>query len=143
MSRSGYSYDYEGFNLWQAIVTRSLKSKRGQKALQDILTALDAMPEKKLITNSFACSDGLCTLGVLAHHRGVDVQDLEPEYCHEWGSDPVDRDRASERFDISGAMVAEIMHENDEGSFQPETDEQRWSRMRKWVARQLESANGG
>lgn len=46
------------------------------------------------------------------------------------------REDVAKAFGIAEAMAAEIMFENDEysGYWQSETPEQRWSRMRQWIA---------
>ena len=79
----------------------------------------------------------MCTLGALAKLRGVDVSDLEPTdepYDNEVPT--VDSRIVGNRLDIAPSMAAEIMYENDE-SWSPETAEQRWERMRRWVDRHL------
>ena len=49
MSRSGYSDDYEGLGLYRQTVENALRGKRGQAFLRELLEALDALDEKKLI----------------------------------------------------------------------------------------------
>ena len=53
MSRSGYTEDGDCDNpiylLWPSIVERSIKGKRGQAFLKELLADLDAMPDKRLI----------------------------------------------------------------------------------------------
>jgi hypothetical protein len=138
MSRSGYSDDCENVWLWRGAVVRSLKGKRGQRALRDIAEALDAMPEKKLGSNSFGVKGAeCCTLGALAVSRGVDMTDLEPESDPDGWTAEVDRDVAGHRLDIAPAMVAEVMFMNDEGSCGLESPEERWIRMRVWVAARI------
>ena len=112
MSRSGYSDDCDNLELWHAAVNRAMKDKRGQKALQEIVEALDKMPEKKLIQGSFTVG-GFCTLGALAQYRNIDVSDFNPEENdgEVW---PVNRKTVSARLDIAPSMVAEIMFMNDE-----------------------------
>lgn len=140
MSRSGYSDDCEDLNLYRGAVERAMAGKRGQKAFRDIVSALDAMPEKVLISASFSRGDDMCTLGALAHKRGVDMSDLEqpesdPEYA-EW----VDSHAVGFRLDIAPSMAAEVMYMNDEhhGSYDS-SPEQRWERMRKWAVSKLKT----
>ena len=85
--------------------------------------ALDAMPDKRLIADSLQAEGEFCTIGVLGAKRGVDMAALDPD----------DREAVGEAFGISPAMASEIVFMNDEGSWQTETPEQRWVRMRKWV----------
>ena len=141
MSRSGYSYDYEGLELYRAAVEKAIKGKRGQTALRDLLQALDQMPEKKLIRNSFSCEDGVCSLGALAKLREADTTDLEAVKGM-WGEyEKVDQQRVGKLLNIAPSMAAEIMFMNDEGAVNLETDEERWTRMRWWVVSMLRKEN--
>jgi hypothetical protein len=125
MSRSGYSYDLDNWDLirWRGAVASATRGKRGQKLLRDLRDALDAMPEKQLIAHELVCDDGVCALGALAQHRGLDVSDV----------DPYDRSTVAGTFGIADALAAEIVYENDEIA----TPEQRWRRMRAWVESQI------
>ena len=125
MSRSGYNDDCGGWDLirWRGAVNSALKGKRGQAFLAELRDALDAMPDKRLIADSFQAEGEFCTIGVLGAKRGVDMAVLDPD----------DREAVGEAFGISPAMASEIVFMNDEGSWQTETPEQRWVRMRKWV----------
>lgn len=158
MSRSGYSDDCEGIGLWRGAVASAIKGRRGQKLLRELAAALDAMPEKRLIAGELQAPSGeFCTLGVLGHARGIDMETM----------DPYDRQGVAELFDIAPAMAAEIVFENDEVNdgwewkeveicgpmrdFSPFWDrrtryarldipnaaEARWTAMRKWVADRL------
>lgn len=140
MSRSGYSEDCEGaaLNLWRGAVNSAINGKRGQAFLQETLAALDAMPEKRLTTDSLhePASGEFCTLGAVGAARGMDLRPLE--YA--------DRKPIAKAFGISEAMAAEIMFENDEGDYyvlasREATAEARWSRMRAWVAANIKKPN--
>lgn len=144
MSRSGYSDDYEGVNLWRGAVNRAIKGKRGQRMLRELLAALDAMPDKTLAADSLVTTDGeYCTLGVLGAVRGLDLKSIDPE----------DSDAVARAFGVAPALVREVVYENDESedgchcvagkwTYQAETPAERWTRMRKWVERQIASAPG-
>lgn len=125
MSRSGYNDDCGGWDLirWRGAVSSALKGKRGQAFLVELRDALDAMPDKRLIADSLQAEGEFCTIGVVGAKRGVDMAVLDPD----------DREAVGEAFGISPAMASEIVFMNDEGSWQAETPEQRWQRMRKWV----------
>lgn len=126
MSRSGYSDDCDGWELicWRGAVNSAIKGKRGQAFLIELRDALDAMPEKRLITEELEADGQFCTLGVLGAKRGIDMK----------GVDPDDRESVAALFGIAPAMAAEIVFENDEvGSWRNESPEDRWKRMRKWV----------
>ncbi len=152
MSRSGYD-DGESDNpigyLWASIVGRAIEGKRGQKLLRDLAAALDALPEKRLVSGSFLRNDGeVCTLGALGKARGLDMSDLEKaardnidDYC-------VDVARPAGRvFDVARSMAAEIMYQNDTAPYGGlygypdlggvETPAARWQRMRAWVQRRI------
>lgn len=128
MSRSGYSDDCEGngIELYRQAVHRAIHGKRGQKLLLELAAAMDAMPEKKLITEELVTADGACcTLGVICKARGI--TELPDAY---------DAESVGMRLGIARSMAAEIAYENDE-FFRHETPEQRWTRMRAWVAENL------
>jgi hypothetical protein len=158
MSRSGYTEDCDdqwALIRWRGAVNAGIKGKRGQAMLRELLAALDAMPDKRLVANSLVSEDGeFCTLGVLGKARGVDLETLDPD----------DRETVAHTFGISVAMAAEIMWENDEaiggwrwveyelcGPVRPRypdwgshrirrsvldetAPERRWRYMRDWVA---------
>lgn len=132
MSRSGYSDDCENLGLWRQAVNRAITGKRGQAFLTELLAALDAMPDKRLITESLESEGCFCTLGVIGNARGMDMSDIDYEDAEEVGK----------VFGISQAMAAEIEFMNDEMGFsyelrRQETEEERWTRMREWVAKSL------
>ena len=129
MSRSGYTDDYdEGINLYRGAVTKALQGKRGQKLLRELLAAMDAMEEKKLISDELINENGqCCALGVVAKVRGLDVRGLDEE----------DSEMIAKTFNIADAMAREVAFMNDEGGCYQETDEERFTRMRAWVVSQI------
>jgi len=132
MSRSGYSDDIDGWDLirWRGAVTSAIKGKRGQAFLQEMLAALDAMPNKVLIAESLVEEDGaVCAMGAVALKRGIDVSHV----------DPYDREEVAQTFGISPAMAAEIAYANDDGSWRHVTPEERWTRMRAWVVAHIQA----
>lgn len=131
MSRSGlYEDDGDdplGFGRFRGRVASAIRGKRGQAALKELLAALDAMPDKRLIAHNLVDADGEhCTLGVLGAARGLPMDDLDPE----------DYDRVAEAFGIAPVMVQEIEFMNDEGPSRT-TPEERWRDMRKWVSERI------
>lgn len=142
MSRSGYTDeggDDWAMIRWRGAVASGIRGHRGQRLLRELLQALDEMPEKRLIANSFAADGGYCTLGVIGAKRGAKMPnagDYEEYEGHE-----LSRHAAAE-LDIAPAMAAEIMFLNDEGFWgcynEEETPEGRWLRMRNWVAEQIQ-----
>ena len=125
MSRSGYSDDCEFLDLYRANVDRAIAGKRGQAFLREMAAALDAMPVKRLIGDQLVDSSGeVCGIGAVCEARGVDVSGID--YYS-----PSDVARA---VGIATALAAEIEWINDGCN---ETPEQRWTRVRKWVADNL------
>lgn len=130
MSRSGYSDDIDNWRLikWRGQVASAIRGRRGQSLLRDMLAALDAMPEKKLIESELQTTDGdVCALGAAGKARGVDMSTLDPEEPR----------MVAAAFDIAHQLAAEIAYMNDEVTYYTETPEQRWTRMREWVAAQI------
>jgi hypothetical protein len=129
MSRSNYSddYDQQQLAMWRGQVASAIRGKRGQAFLRDLLAALDAMPEKRLITNSLEAAGEVCAIGSLGRARGIDMSNIDPE----------DSETVAGTFNIADQLAREVVYENDEGTWKPETPEERWSRMRAWVASQI------
>ena len=126
MSRSGYSDDCEFLDLYRANVDRAIAGKRGQAFLREMAAAMDAMPVKRLIGDQLVDSSGeVCGIGAVCEARGVDVSGID--YYS-----PCDVARS---VGIATALAAEIEWINDERN---ETPEQRWTRVRKWVADNLQ-----
>ena len=133
MSRSGYSEDYDSewdIIRWRGAVKSALRGKRGQAFLRETLAALEALPERKLVTNELVKLGCYCTLGAVGKARGMDMQQIDPE----------DEDTVAGRFGLPRAMACEIMYENDEAGPWQETPEQRWQRMHRWVKSNIKEA---
>jgi hypothetical protein len=125
VSRSGYvdDGDLAATNLWRGAVRSALRGRRGQAFLREMLAALDAMPEKRLVTSDLETSAGdVCALGALGRARAMNMSGLDPE----------DHENVAAAFGVAHALACEIMYENDE-FWQPESPENRWWRMRRWV----------
>lgn len=129
MSRSGYSDECDQWQLicWRGAVASALKGNRGQAFLREMITALDALPEKALVVEELEKDGEVCALGSVGKLRGMDMAHIDPE----------DRGQVANAFGIAEAMAAEIMYENDEWSHSPES---RWLHMRKWAEGQLLTA---
>ena len=133
MSRSGYSDDdCDNWSLikWHGAVKSAIRGNRGQTFLREMLAALDALPEPKLIVGELEEEDGsVCALGAVGKARGLDMS----------GIDPYDRETVAAKFGIASAMAAEIMYENDEDfCWAKVSPEQRFQRMRKWIESQIQ-----
>ena len=136
MSRSGYDDDYCDDELaagrWRGMVASAIRGRRGQAFLREMLAALDAMPEKRLIAEDLVNEDGdVCAMGVVGRCRGLDMENLDPE----------DPEQVAKFFGIAEPLVQEIAYENDEkriwdaklNGCRDATPEERWWRMREWV----------
>ena len=128
MSRAGYSEDCDGWALirWRGQVASAIRGKRGQAFLRELIEALDAMPEKRLIANDLEAAGNVCAIGSVGARRGTDMSKLDPE----------DPDGIASAFGIAQQLVREIEFMNDEAAWN-ETPEERWARMRAWAASQL------
>ncbi len=129
MSRSGYSEDCEYLDLWRSNVERTIGGKRGQAFLNELLQALEAMPEKRLIRSSLEKDGEVCAIGAVGLKRGVKMEHLDPE-------DPRQVGRA---FGISDMLAQEIVYQNDETNYR-QTPEERWERMHAWAKSNLKLA---
>jgi len=131
MSRSGYNDDFQDWELicWRGAVASAIRGNRGQAFLEEMLHAMAALPERKLVSNELETTDGaVCALGAIGKSRGIDMKDLDPE----------DRETVAKVFGIAPALAAEIVYMNDEGCwYGVETPEQRFARMRAWIEDQI------
>lgn len=133
MSRSGYVDDGDpSSNVWRGAVASAIRGKRGQAFLKEMLAAMDAMPEKKLVSSELEMPDGaVCAIGSVGKQRGVDMSNIDPE----------DSDKVAELFGISRALACEIVFMNDEAEYWKETDEERFIRMRRWIVSKINDGN--
>jgi hypothetical protein len=153
MSRSGYSDDCDdvlGLGRYRAQVMSAIRGRRGQALLRELLAALDAMPDKRLVAGELEADGSYCALGVVGHARGMNLAVI----------DSYDTESLGPKFGIAEQMAREIMYVNDDhvseyrwekvevyGPLQPwqsrfptvrvpnETVEfERWQTVRQWVA---------
>lgn len=133
MSRSGYLDDCDGECLsmgrWRAQVNSAKRGKRGQRFFRELISALDAMPEKRLVGDELESREGdVCALGALGRYNGVDVGKLDTHDYYQLGS----------VFDIAHQLAQETMYVNDEDApVRCEVPEERHARVRRWAVRQL------
>lgn len=131
MSRAGYSDDVDdNWDLicWRGAVTSAIRGKRGQAFLRELLAALDALPEKRLIADELEEDGCFCALGAVGKARGLDLSSINTENWRQM----------ADTFGIAEAMAREIMAENDNDfAHRVETPEQRFRRVRAWVERHL------
>ena len=167
MSRAGYNDDIEDpleLGRWRAQVASATRGKRGQRLLRDLLAALDAMPEKRLVTDVLEVSavtdekhaqswvtlfnDPSAADRYREHYvKPRPVEYREGDVCA-LGSlgrvrgldmshlDPEDPEGVAAAFDIASPLAREIVYINDDCGYN-ETPEQRWARVRRWVESQI------
>lgn len=130
MSRSGYSDDYDfdplALGRWRAQVASTIRGKRGQAFLRELIEALDNLPEKRLISNDLEHAGNVCAIGSVGLKRGVDMSKLDPH----------DPDGIAGAFGITHQLVQEIEFMNDE-AFYGNGPEERWWFMRAWAVEHL------
>lgn len=151
---------------WAAAVRNAARGRRGQQFFRDLRDAMDAMPIKRLISGELVDADGeVCAIGCIGVRRGVDLSSMtKPADCSQedwdldWECEASERaDALASLFDIAPCLAQDVMYQNDEcdqlhldstgevlqqwrGERPPshyDTPEERWVRMRKWVAKKL------
>lgn len=133
MSRSGYSDDFDGGDwamiCYRGAVASAMRGRRGQAFLRDLLAALDALPQPRLIADELQQDGEVCAIGAVGRMRGVDMTGMEAENI----------ERVASVFGIADAMAREIVYANDRecAYWIDETPEERFKRMRDWVVRQI------
>lgn len=132
MSRSGYSDNLENWDLirWRGAVASSIRGTRGQAFLREMLAEMDALPLPRLVAHSLERGADVCAIGTVGRARGMDLGALEPEEVQ----------HVAQAFGVAWALAAEIQFINDEGTYRPETPEQRFGRVRVWVVSQIQEA---
>jgi hypothetical protein len=129
MSRAQYSEDIDGWELirWRGAVAKAIKGKRGQAFLREMLIALDALPDKRLIAHELEKDGEVCAIGSVGKARGIDLSTVDPE----------DYGGVAATFGVSQALVREIEFVNDDWLGYRETPEQRFQLVRSWVAKHI------
>lgn len=139
MSRSGYYEDTDDMwshIRWRGAVASAIRGKRGQALLRDIAASMDAMPVKRLIARELELNGEVCALGTVKERCTRPVQEIDPE----------DYETVAAAFGVSEALVREIEYVNDECARWTqerglkETPEERFVRVREWVAEQIEAS---
>jgi hypothetical protein len=135
MSRSGYNDDYDisAVAMWRGQVASAIRGRRGQAFLRDLLAALEALPDKRLIADHMERDGCVCATGALGKARGVDMTQIDKFIDAEDDDEDVVAYWVAEAFDIASPLAREVLYMNDEGFFGVETDEQRYERMVGWV----------
>lgn len=132
MSRSGYS-DSDGIDdqwvmiRWRGAVNSAMNGKRGQAFLREMLDAMDALLEPRLVTSELEADGAVCAIGAVGKTRGVDMTKIDAE----------DYGAVANTFGISEALAREIVYVNDEWGCHKEKPEERFYRMRRWIRQQI------
>jgi hypothetical protein len=125
--------------LWHANLRRAMQNKRGQAFLQELLRALDALPQKRLIQGALKQGGEVCALGAVGLKRCMDLD----------GLDSHDHDEIADAFGISSMLAQEIAYWNDRGmeacllgltdggGWKENTPEDRFAFVRAWVVARL------
>ncbi len=136
MSRHGYSDDCEdnlALGRWRGQVASAIRGKRGQEFLKELLAALNAMPNKRLICGELQKDGEVCAIGAVCVARGIDTSNIDVH----------DYETISNKINLAHQLVMEIEYQNDEMSMTcAETPEERWVRIRKWTVSKLKEQNG-
>ena len=119
-SRSGYSNDADPWEhiRWRGAVASALRGERGQALLREMLAAMLALPERKLIANDMERGGQVCSLGAVMRARGLDTNIKDCAII-------------AARLGIAEAMTREVMAVNDYKD--GEAPEMRFERMLKWI----------
>lgn len=138
MSRSGYTDDCDDtweMIRWAGILKSARRGKRGQAFFRELVAALDAMPEKRLVEGALETEEGaVCALGCLGRAKGVRLAELSPK-PDEFGDEEWDHDALGAAFNVAPSLAREVMYRNDD--YFGGTPEQRWEKVRDWAARQI------
>lgn len=136
-ARHGYIDDNDDvlqLGRWRGMVKSATRGKRGQRMLADLRDALDAMPEKRLVEGALQTKEGdLCAIGCVLAAKGKDYTAHEDD--DEYDLRELNESIAHE-LNVAECLVQEVEWHNDECGYN-ETPEQRWTRMRAWVEKQI------
>lgn len=130
MSRSGYSEDLLQWDMirWRGRIASATRGKRGQEFFHGLISALDALPEKRLIKSELVSGNECCAIGSLLR-KDHDLTDVDPE----------DHERLGTLANIPACLVQEVECINDDDfGYLDETPEHRWTRVREWAVKQLD-----
>jgi len=130
--------------MWRGTVKSAIRGKRGQAFLSEMLAAMDAMPEKRLVASELEANGEVCAIGSVGRARGIDMSQIDPE----------NYDAVASTFGIAAPLAQEIVYMNDE-YWHSSTDEkgfirhdeagkaiwlspeERFEKMRAWIVRNL------
>lgn len=139
MSRHGYAdgedMDPLVLGRWRGQVASAIRGRAGQAFLRELRDALDAMPDKWLVSSELESEGEYCALGCLGASRGMDLSAIDPE----------EPEQVADAFGIPKALACEIMYENDEAIYWGDGKDhggRRWKWMRSWVEKHIRDGKG-
>lgn len=109
MSRSGYSDDFGdddplALGRYRAQVASAIRGKRGQTLLRELVAALDAMAEPRLVAGALEADGQFCALGAVGQARGLNLAAI----------DTYDVESLGGTFNIADQLAREVMWVNDD-----------------------------
>lgn len=107
---------------------RILHAKRTQKKLRDFVSALLAIPERRLIKDAICKNGEVCAVAAFASYRGVLNKSLD------WEGDEYETRELGERAGLGSMISWEVGYMNDE-TFYRLTPEQRWQAFYEWACK--------
>ncbi len=137
MSRfwDGESDDPLDWGRYEAAKRSTLRGKRGQAFLRELIAALDALPQPELSEGALGDrrTGCVCALGAVALAQGDSFADLAKDDGN-WSPD-----EAAERYSISPTLANEIISANDDWRDGNAADvrRSRWRHVRAWAVRHL------
>lgn len=133
MERHGYNEDGDdtwSYIKWRGIIASATRGKRGQQFFRDLVAALDAMPQKRLVRGELQDTEcEVCALGALGQHKHLAMDQVDTE----------DWEKLGQLFGVAEQLTREVMYWNDQSG---QTPEQRWNIVREWAARQIVPTDG-
>lgn len=123
MSRSGYSEDCDdnwSWIRWRGTVKASIQGRRGQAFLKELLAAMDALPEQRLVKDALEVDGAVCAIGAVGKARGLDMSLIDAD----------DHEHVAAKFGITRPLAQEIMWANDD-AFWRATPDERFIKMRE------------
>jgi hypothetical protein len=143
MSRLNYGDCDESWMIGQqrGALLSAVRGNRGQRFLQDLLAALDALPRPELSAGALEDEETgcCCALGAVRRYRGADAVPLTFHPAEE----DMEPDRFAAPFDIAPALAWETVEANEgwSSSNSEAARHQRWKAVRAWAVRNLESSH--
>jgi hypothetical protein len=120
------------YGRWRGAVASAIRGRNGQAFLRELLAALDALEEQRLIGESLENEHGeVCALGAVGLCRGMDLKSIDYE----------DYEAVAKAFGINEKLAQEIMWVNDEWNRRNNVPAKgkRYQDVRGWVLKHIRS----